>query len=142
MKLRPGDQQLPVVNEYPAIQDLVIADIEERREIGISRYGTALQPFNGRDALRDLYEELLDGASYVKQVMVERDARSIIAESDIAERAHKAAEDHLDACWEALDAWEHGDSEVTSLALDAFCGCQTCVVREVLYAVWDIVRPA
>jgi hypothetical protein len=50
----------------------VIADIEERRRLGISRYGTALQPHNGRDALRDLYEELLDSATYVRQVIEER----------------------------------------------------------------------
>jgi hypothetical protein len=73
LKHRPGDQPLPVKNDAPDIQSQVIADIEERRKVGISRYGTALQPHNGRDALRDLYEELLDGAMYVKQAMVERD---------------------------------------------------------------------
>jgi hypothetical protein len=61
LKLREGDQQLPVVNDEQDIQSRVIADIRERREVGIGRYGTALQPHNGRDALRDLYEELLDG---------------------------------------------------------------------------------
>ncbi|GAA0402729.1 hypothetical protein GCM10009530_63370 [Microbispora corallina] len=73
LKQRPGDQPLPIVNNEPDIQTQVIADIEHRREVGIQRYGTALQPFNGRDALRDLYEELLDGAMYAKQSMVERD---------------------------------------------------------------------
>jgi hypothetical protein len=72
VKLRPGDQPLPTVNDEPDIQTQVIADIEARRNVGISRYGTALQPWNGRDAHRDLYEELLDAAMYVKQVMVER----------------------------------------------------------------------
>lgn len=74
MKLREGDQQLPVPNDSPDIQSLVIADIEARRQVGIERYGTALQAHNGRDALRDLYEELIDGAMYTRQVMVERDA--------------------------------------------------------------------
>ncbi len=73
LKLRPGDQQLPVVNDEPDIQSRVIADIEARREVGISRYGTALQPFNGRDALRDAYEEAIDLAMYLKQEIVERD---------------------------------------------------------------------
>ena len=36
--------------------------------------GTALQPFNGRDALRDLYEELLDACTYIRQVIEERDS--------------------------------------------------------------------
>jgi hypothetical protein len=73
LKLRDGDQPLPTKNDAPDIQSQVIADIEARRLVGISRYGTALQPNNGRDALRDLYEELIDAAMYTKQLMVERD---------------------------------------------------------------------
>lgn len=73
MKLREGDQPLPVRNDAPDIQSQVIADIEARRLVGIERYGTALQPHNGRDALRDAYEEALDLAMYLKQAMVERD---------------------------------------------------------------------
>lgn len=72
-RMRPGDQQLPKTNELPVIQDLVIGDIEERRRLGIERYGTALQPYNGRDTLRDLYEELLDAAMYTRQALFERD---------------------------------------------------------------------
>lgn len=72
LKLRDGDQPLPIINGSTDIQTMVVADIADRRQVGISRYGTALQPHNGRDALRDLYEELLDGVMYVKQVMVER----------------------------------------------------------------------
>jgi hypothetical protein len=73
MKYRDGDQQLPVKNDSLDIQSMVIADIEERRLVGISRYGTALQPGNGRDALRDAYEEAMDLTMYLKQAMVERD---------------------------------------------------------------------
>lgn len=72
-KTREGDQPLPVANEHRDIQSRVIEDIAARREVGISRYGTALQPHNGRDAMLDLYEELLDACMYAKQVMVERD---------------------------------------------------------------------
>lgn len=74
LRQREGDQQLPMPNGHPEIADLVIADIYGRRELGKQRYGTALQPFNGRDALRDAYEELLDGACYLRQLMYERDA--------------------------------------------------------------------
>jgi NTP pyrophosphatase (non-canonical NTP hydrolase) len=70
-KLREGDQQLPIVNERDDIQSQVIADIMERREVGIKRYGTALQPFNGRSATRDAYEEAIDLAMYLKQMLVE-----------------------------------------------------------------------
>lgn len=75
-KQREGDQPLPVVNDRQDIQSMVIEDIQARREVGISRYGTALQPFNGRDPLQDLYEELMDALMYTKQVMVERDEGS------------------------------------------------------------------
>jgi hypothetical protein len=52
---------------------MVIADIEKRKAIGLERYGTLLQPFNGRDALRDAYEEALDLAQYLRQAIEERD---------------------------------------------------------------------
>lgn len=66
-------QQDPVVNDKPCIQDLVIADIEARKQIGIERYGTVLQPYNGRDTLMDLYQELLDACNYIRQAIYERD---------------------------------------------------------------------
>lgn len=50
----------------------MIADINERRKIGVQRYGSELRPFNGRDALRDAYEEVLDLAMYLKQMMIEQ----------------------------------------------------------------------
>jgi hypothetical protein len=60
------DQQLPVRNDNPAIQDLVIADIEERKALGLSKYGTLLQANNGRDMLLDAYQEALDLVVYLK----------------------------------------------------------------------------
>jgi hypothetical protein len=67
------EQPMPVKHEGGCIQDLVIADIEKRKAIGLQRYGTLLQPFNGRDALRDAYEEALDLCQYLRQVIEERD---------------------------------------------------------------------
>lgn len=75
MRQRPGDQQLPVRNDNPEIHKLVTADIEARRQLGISRYGMPLQAGNGRDALQDLYEELLDACAYIRQVIAERDGK-------------------------------------------------------------------
>lgn len=66
-------QPMPVPNDGPDVQSLVIADLADRRLVGIARYGTALQAHNGRDALRDLYEELLDACCYIRQVIAERD---------------------------------------------------------------------
>ncbi len=69
---REGDQPLPVVNDRPAIQPLIIEDIHRRMEIGLSRYGTLLQPGNGRDMARDAYEEVLDLIVYFRGVLEER----------------------------------------------------------------------
>lgn len=73
---RPGDQPPPVIREgAPDIQSMVLADLEARRQVGIQRYGTALQAFNGRDVLRDAYEEALDLCVYLRGVIAERDAK-------------------------------------------------------------------
>lgn len=50
---------------------LLIADMAARDALGRARYGTALQPYNGRDALADLYQELLDAAVYARQAMID-----------------------------------------------------------------------
>lgn len=72
MKHRPGDQPLPVPNGSRDIQSLVMEDIARRRQVGVERYGTPLQAHNGRDALRDAYEEALDLAMYLRQAIEER----------------------------------------------------------------------
>jgi len=69
------EQPMPTVNDSVSIQSLVRADLDAREQVGIQRYGTPLQPDNGRDAMRDLYEELLDACCYIKQAIVERDQR-------------------------------------------------------------------
>ena len=48
----------------PAHPDLVPL-MEERRRLGISRYGTPLQRANGRDHRADAAQELLDAAVYL-----------------------------------------------------------------------------
>jgi len=76
-------EPLPMKNERPYIADLVIEDlrtqgrdslavaIEERKQFGIKKYGTALQAFNGRRAIVDAYQEVLDGAVYLRQAFEE-----------------------------------------------------------------------
>jgi hypothetical protein len=87
LRERPGDQPLPVPNDRPGIHSMVIDDLQTfpqveraqrmstdlaaRRALDIQRYGVHLQPFNGRDVVRDLYEELLDGMVYAKQSIIE-----------------------------------------------------------------------
>jgi hypothetical protein len=68
------EQPTPVPNNSEPIQDLVMRDIGERKRLGIERYGVALQAGNGRDMLRDAYEEALDLAIYLRGAIAERDA--------------------------------------------------------------------
>lgn len=69
------DQPPPKPNDKPAVWDLVMADMRERDQTGRQRYGTPLQPHNGRDALVDAYQEALDLAVYLRQAIAERDGR-------------------------------------------------------------------
>lgn len=69
---REGDTQpMPVGNDLPVMHHLVQQDLEARLQVGIKRYGQPLQPHNGRDALRDAYEEVLDLAVYLRQAIYE-----------------------------------------------------------------------
>lgn len=87
----PAVQPAPVPNDGPHIADLVIADLQTgsqhgaarhpvadairaRKELGTARYGTPLQPFNGRDPLTDLIDEVLDACQYACQYVYERAA--------------------------------------------------------------------
>lgn len=70
-----AEQPAPVPNDHPAVWDLVVADMHARDALGRERYKTRPQPHNGRDALRDHYEELLDAAVYARQMLYERDGR-------------------------------------------------------------------
>lgn len=85
------EQPAPAANGHPPIADLVCRDlgaqphlgghrvgvrarIRERAEHGRRHYGTYLQPFNARDALHDLEDEVLDACQYAKQAVYEREA--------------------------------------------------------------------
>lgn len=68
-------QPPPVRNGKPAVTDLVLADFQARDAFGTRKYGTRLQPHNGRDALLDLYQELLDACCYTRQLIFERDGK-------------------------------------------------------------------
>lgn len=67
------EQRLPIKREDgPCTQDLVIADIEERKKIGLAKYGTLLRPFNGRDSIVDAYQESLDMTIYLRNEIEKR----------------------------------------------------------------------
>jgi hypothetical protein len=64
-------QTPPIKNDRLAVWDSVIEDIQGRDRKGIETYGTRLQPFNGRCAVQDAYEEALDLSVYLKQKLLE-----------------------------------------------------------------------
>lgn len=74
----------PVPNNLPHVADMVhndiglflgggaiCRDIMARKAEGMKKYGVPLQPFNGRSAMMDLYQELLDAANYMRQHIYE-----------------------------------------------------------------------
>jgi len=63
----------PTPNANDAIWHLVIQDMHKRDVMGRRKYGTPLQAFNGRDALKDAYQEALDLCVYLRQALRERD---------------------------------------------------------------------
>jgi len=72
-------QPQPAKNDLPAVSDLVIADMRERDAIG-----TRLQPHNGRDVLKDAYQQALDLAAYLRQAIFERDGEEAIPEPEMS----------------------------------------------------------
>lgn len=66
-------QPAPEPNDHPHIVDLVVSDLVERKAMGMEKYKTPLQPFNGRKPLVDAYQELLDQCVYLRQRLYEDD---------------------------------------------------------------------
>lgn len=52
---------------------LVIEDMKERDDFGMKRYGEPLPIGQGRDHLKDAYEEALDLVVYLRAAILERD---------------------------------------------------------------------
>lgn len=73
MRQREGDQPLPVPNDEPYVADLLREFVEHRKQLGIQRYGTPLQPHNGRSFLRDLLDELVDASEYCIGKIIEEE---------------------------------------------------------------------
>jgi hypothetical protein len=97
----------PQQNSHPAIADLVETDlstiyterypyrlrndIRDRKNAGIAKYGMPLQPHNGRNAVNDLYQELIDGVKYARQALYEEQQRA-----EQVERSHGRAISMID----------------------------------------------
>ena len=64
-------QSQPVSDMFD-LWPLVVKDMEDRDRLGRARYGIPLRPQNGRDALVDAYQEVLDLSVYLRQEIEER----------------------------------------------------------------------
>lgn len=79
-----NDQPKPKPNDGASIHDLVIADVQQRKDFGLEKYGTLLQAGNLRDAIKDSYEEILDHVCYMRAYLEEtKDA--VVLTRDVAE---------------------------------------------------------
>ena len=56
-----------------AVTNKVIMDLAARSEVGRLKYGEVLTTNNGRNMLRDAYEESLDMAQYLKGELIEKE---------------------------------------------------------------------
>lgn len=67
------------------------------------------------------------------------------APHDAGAAAHAAAQAHLDACHAAEEAYDQALADGTDTtgidtpASAPFDGCETCEVREILYAAWPVL---
>jgi hypothetical protein len=64
------DQPLPS-GGVTEVQQALINAIAARRELGIRKYGQPVMTHNGRNPLRDAWEEVIDLAVYLTQMMLE-----------------------------------------------------------------------
>jgi hypothetical protein len=71
------DQPLPTpgaVNVTPVARGLFLTMLLDREVKGIQTYGRSLETFNGRNAVRDALEEVVDAFQYLVQIQLEREA--------------------------------------------------------------------
>lgn len=75
---KPGSAAVPQPDPLPGktvVYEYALKDIGERVEMGKIKYGTPLKTQNGRDALYDCYQELIDALLYIRQELLERDGK-------------------------------------------------------------------
>jgi hypothetical protein len=80
-------EPLPSKNElsfmWPNAIERIIEIAKQRDEFGANKYGTRLQPFNGRDPLVDAFQEGLDQLVYIEQELFERPYKNAVIEAAI-----------------------------------------------------------
>lgn len=78
----PTKNELPYM--WPKAIDRIIEIARQRDDFGAKKYGTRLQPFNGRDPLVDAFQEGLDKLVYIEQELFERPYKDAVIEAAIA----------------------------------------------------------
>lgn len=58
--------------ETKRCNEILIADMRDRRQFGLDKYGTLLTAYNGRNHLVDAYQEVLDLLAYLSNTLVEK----------------------------------------------------------------------
>lgn len=66
-------QEPTPVGDGTIVYEIVVQDMIERANMGKERYGTFLRTHNGRAALVDAYQELIDLIFYLRQYMLENE---------------------------------------------------------------------
>lgn len=62
------------MDEKNRLNLVVLSDLRERAEFGKEKYGVYLHTWNGRDAMMDAYQEVLDAIMYTRQAQLEKDS--------------------------------------------------------------------
>lgn len=132
-----GAQPLPVSTSHPIAHKMVQEDLEARLAVGIKRYGQPLQPFNGRNSLRDAYEEILDLSVYLRTALYERESLDEATHLDDIDRAVREAAEVIDLVGVPS---EEEDPEAWNEAFERVLHCGTCTVREVMSVVWPPIE--
>lgn len=103
-------QPPPIPTDERHTVDVVIEDLKIRKDMGVKKYGVALQPSNGRDSLQDAYEEALDLCVYLKNEILLRE--SLSADLASARAANKAMYERINRleCEAEAQAMRHAET--------------------------------
>jgi hypothetical protein len=109
----------PIPNDSTPVWDLVIEDMRARDNEGRRKYGTPLQAGNGRDALVDAYQEILDAAVYLRAEIEDRKAGPVELLELLDEQSNRIAEleAEREQCWMVprVEGWRLGQTLVTAI---------------------------
>ena len=65
-------EPMPTENEKSIpVSEILKKMIDERTKLGMSKYGTILKTFNGRDCMNDAMQEAIDLSQYLAQKVIE-----------------------------------------------------------------------